>query len=145
VVTVVRAASGDQLDTRTLHDLLALRGAVFVVEQACPYLDVDGLDLLASTTHLWIDDGDELVAALRLLGGDPPRIGRVATAPAARGQGLAAALVRDALARCEGRARLEAQTPLVGWYRSLGFEVVGDEYVDDGIAHTPMASAKLVG
>jgi len=68
------------------------------------------------------------------------RIGRVATASAQRGRGLAAALMRAALAECVGRpVALEAQSYLTDWYAGFGFVVDGTEYVDeDGIPHTPM-------
>jgi ElaA protein len=79
---------------------------------------------------------------LRDASGDA-RIGRVATAPAARGAGLAATLVRHVidLAAAEDPPPdvvLDAQSYLAPWYARLGFERDGDDYVEDGIPHVPM-------
>jgi ElaA protein len=71
--------------------------------------------------------------------GDTWRIGRVALHPTVRGQGFADALMETALQICPDRdIVLDAQTPLAGWYRTLGFEVSGQEFLEDGIAHLPM-------
>jgi ElaA protein len=132
------------VDATTLYRVLALRSAVFVVEQQCAYLDLDGRDLEPSCRLLWIDDdaGDasgEVLATARLLDdGDARRIGRIATAPSARGQGLAARLVEHALATSEGPWVLDAQAHLTEWYERLGFASTGPEYDDDGIPHVPM-------
>jgi ElaA protein len=81
------------------------------------------------------------VATLRLLR-DPDgtaRIGRVATADSARGAGLAAALVRHALAMVpEGDVVLGAQSYLEQWYARFGFARDGADYLEDGIPHLPM-------
>jgi ElaA protein len=67
------------------------------------------------------------------------RIGRVATATAFRGQGLAAALMSEALDLTAGAdVVLDAQTQMAGWYARFGFAVDGPEFVEDGIAHLPM-------
>ena len=138
-----REASIDDLDARTLLALLRLRVDVFVVEQACAYPDVDDADGAATTLHCWVEEDGVVLAVLRLLRATdgPQRVGRVATAPAARGRGIAAALVRSVLAAHPGPTVLEAQTHLVGWYERLGFEVAGAGYVEDGIPHTPMRLA----
>ncbi|GGU60834.1 hypothetical protein GCM10009504_17400 [Pseudomonas laurentiana] len=80
------------LGKEQLHAILQLRAEVFVVEQKCPYLDIDGQDLASDTCHLMAWQDDTLVAYLRLLdptsqGGDVV-IGRVLIAPHARGKGL---------------------------------------------------------
>jgi ElaA protein len=138
----IHAAAFAELDGLTLYRLLALRVAVFVVEQACAYPELDGRDLDPATVHLWVDGDDgEPVAYLRVLAESDGavRIGRVVTAPARRGEGLAAALVTDALDRTvPATAVLDAQSHLTGWYESFGFEIAGAEYLDDGIPHTPM-------
>jgi ElaA protein len=81
-----------------------------------------------------------VLACLRVLrepdGG--ARIGRVATAVRARGRGLAATLIRAALAGLGDDVVLGAQSHLVDWYRRLGFVPDGEEYDEDGIPHTPM-------
>jgi ElaA protein len=135
----VRWATFAELDTTTLYRLLRLRVDVFVVEQQCAYPDLDGRDLEAGTLHGWIEDVAGPVAYVRLLF-EPgaTRIGRVATAPAHRGSGLAARLVEAALARSVGPVVLDAQSRLCDWYRRYGFVATGPEYLDDGIPHVPM-------
>ncbi len=136
---VQSAAFGD-LDVTVLHDLLRLRCDVFVVEQDCPYPDIDGRDAETTTVHFWVTDGDVLVACLRRL--DEPdgavRIGRIATRADRRGEGLAAGLVRAALDGVAGPAVLDAQSPMVDWYTRFGFVPSGPEFVEDGIPHVPM-------
>jgi ElaA protein len=141
-VHTIRAAAFAELDGLILYRLLALRVAVFVVEQACAYPELDGRDVEATTVHLWIDGDDGAPAAYLRVLAEPDgavRIGRVVTAPDRRGEGLAAALVVDALARtAPAVAVLDAQSHLTEWYERFGFEVAGAEYLDDGIPHTPM-------
>jgi ElaA protein len=137
----IRVAPFADLDPLTLYRILELRVAVFVVEQACAYPELDGRDVEASTRHLWIDGDGGPAAYLRILA-EPDgtvRLGRVVTTPARRGEGLAARLVIQALALTEpATAVLDAQSHLTAWYETLGFVVAGDEYLDDGIPHTPM-------
>jgi ElaA protein len=141
----VRDAPLAALEPGTLYRILALRSEVFVVEQNCVYLDLDGRDLEPSARQLWIaDDTGDVLATLRLLTDDDGRrrIGRVVTAPAARGAGLSAQLMERALELVgDVPAVLEAQSYLVDWYARFGFVPSGDEYVEDGILHTPMARA----
>ncbi|GAA3964241.1 GNAT family N-acetyltransferase [Gordonia caeni] len=134
------------LDPVTLYRILALRVDVFVVEQQCPYPELDGRDLDRETVHFWISDDDgDVLATLRLLRDDLPggdweyRIGRVCTAEAARGRGLTAQLMRAALDEIGTRASvLDAQSHLVDMYERFGYRVSGPEFLEDGIAHTPM-------
>jgi ElaA protein len=134
------AATGD-LDARTLYGILALRSAVFVVEQDCIYLDPDGRDLEPGARQLWVERDGAVVATLRMLR-DPDgcaRIGRVATAVAARRQGLAEALMQRALELVpDGDVVLGAQTYLAVWYGRFGFVRDGEDYLDEGIPHLPM-------
>lgn len=134
-----------QLDAPALYQVLALREAVFVVEQRCAYLDADGRDLQA--WHLLGWRGPSLVAYLRVL---PPAlvyedayaIGRVVVTPTARGAGLGAAIMREALRRISAlppaAVKLSAQAHLADWYGRLGFAICGAGYDEDGIPHLPM-------
>ncbi|MFD2764757.1 GNAT family N-acetyltransferase [Micromonospora eburnea] len=134
-------ASFAELDARTFHDLLRLRIDTFVVEQNCPYPELDGRDVEAGTRHLWLTRDGAVVAYLRILAdpGGVARIGRVVVAPAARGAGLGGRLMTEALALVgAGPCVLEAQSHLVGFYAGHGFAVSGPDYLDDGIPHTPM-------
>ena len=135
----------EQMEPFLLYDMLAMREAIFVVEQACIYHELDGLDKVAE--HLLAVDNGEVIACLRLL---PPtaeearvRIGRVAVTPAWRKKGMARLMMRRAVAQARRHHPssgicLNAQTYLRDFYLSLGFEVYGDEYLEDGIPHIPM-------
>ncbi len=135
--------SGGQLDVATLYDVLALRSAVFVVEQECAYQDIDGFDLAEGTVHV-IGRDVGIAAYARVLAPDDthptPRIGRVIVASEARGRQLARPLMRKALESCAQHwpahvVELGAQAHLTGFYESLGFEVVSEPYDEDGIPH----------
>ena len=140
----VRTAPFDELDTRTAYLLWQLREAVFVVEQECPYQELDGRDLEPGTRHLWVEDDGRPVAYLRVLDDHGPvRVGRVLVAATHRGRGLAEDLMRAALASAGDRpVVLDAQSYLVGWYGRFGFEASGEEFLDDGIPHVPMRRAQ---
>lgn len=136
---VVHEAAFDELDPRTLYALLQLRVDVFVVEQACAFGDLDGRDLEPEARHLWLRDGDELVAYARLLP-EPgaTQIGRVVTRPERRGTRLGVRLMDEALARIDGPVVIKAQERLADWYAQFGFEVSGLCFIEDGIPHVPM-------
>ena len=136
----VQSSPFGAIDPRVLHDLLRLRCDVFVVEQDCPYPDIDGRDAEATTVHFWVADGDDVIACLRRLAdpGGVVRLGRIATRADRRGEGLAAALITAALEGVTGPAALDAQSPMVDWYGRFGFERSGPEFVEDGIPHVPM-------
>jgi ElaA protein len=146
---IFRTATFADLDALTLYALLRLRVDVFVVEQHCPYPELDGRDTDPGTRHLWFEVDRVPVAYLRLLAEPKPadspdpsaiaRIGRVVTAPSARGQGLAGRLVTAAVAVIgHGPAVLDAQSQLVDFYAKYGFQPSGPEFVEDGIKHVPM-------
>jgi ElaA protein len=137
----VRDARFDELDTRTLYGILAVRAEVFVVEQDCAYLDPDGRDLEPDARQVWAEVDGSVVATLRVLrdADGAARIGRVATAPAVRGAGYGVALMRHALTLVpDGEVVLGAQAYLEGWYGQFGFVRDGTDYVEDGIPHLPM-------
>lgn len=141
--TVLRRCIARDLPVATLYALLRLRIEVFVVEQACPYQELDGHDLDEHTRHFWLapEGGDDVVATLRLL--EQPegefRIGRVCAARQARGKGAARRLMEAALADVGDRpCVLDAQSHLTGLYEAVGFVRSGDEFTEDGIAHVPM-------
>ena len=140
----VRRAAAQDLDARTLHDLLRLRVDVFVVEQACAYPELDGRDTEPGTWHVWAADGERPVAYLRVLAeaDGSYRVGRVCVAAGHRGEGLAGLLMDEALRLAAGRrVVLDAQSYLRDWYERFGFSVSGPEFVEDGIPHLPMSSS----
>ncbi|WP_244931182.1 GNAT family N-acetyltransferase [Nocardioides sp. W7] len=136
----IRTLTFDQLDARTAYDVWRLRQDVFVVEQACPYPDLDGRDLEPGTRHVVGLLDDAVAGYLRVLDdGDLARVGRVVLARSARGQGLADPLMRAALDVVGPRPSvLDAQAPLAGWYAGFGYAVSGPEFLEDGIPHLPM-------
>ena len=116
-----------------------------MVEQSCIYHELDGLDKTA--LHLLVTQKETVIACLRVLppetAGDPIRIGRVAVSSGFRKRGLARFMVQNANEKIEVDyplcgVCLHAQTYLQGFYLSLGFQVCGDEFLEDGIPHIPM-------
>lgn len=136
----IRVASFRDLDVTTLYAILKLRVDVFVVEQKCPYPELDGRDDEPGTRHVWLSRGDEMLAYLRILDdGETERIGRVVTATAARQGGYASRLMAHALEVIGNRpSTLEAQAHLTDFYRRFGFSPAGPGYLEDGIPHVPM-------
>lgn len=137
-----------ELTVPELYALLKLRSEVFVVEQTCIYLDIDGDDLLGENRHILGWQGDTLVAYARILVSEeevePVTIGRVIVSPAVRGERLGYQLMERALATCQQRwpnraVYLGAQAHLSGFYAHFGFVTVTDIYDEDGIAHVGMA------
>jgi ElaA protein len=127
-----------------LYEMLRFRQAIFVVEQASPYPDLDGLDERAE--HLLLRVDGELAGYSRLIpypGEARVAIGRVAVAAAWRRHGLARLLMAEALAR---RARnyldcavsLTAQTYLAPFYETLGFRTTSAPFDDYGVPHVDM-------
>jgi len=132
-----------------LYDALALRSAIFSVEQRCAYLDPDGVD-----RQCWHLLGRDVTGTLQayLRSVDPgvkyaeASIGRVVTSAAIRGSGLGRALVAEGL-RCTDSTwpaqplRISAQAHLLKFYAGFGFVAVGDEYMEDNIPHIEMLRA----
>lgn len=127
-----------ELTPLEVHGILRLRGDVFVVEQHCAYADIDGRDADPDTVHMWIEEAGDVVAALRILFGGVPQIGRIVTRADRRGLGLASLLLRAALDRVPRPVELKAQARLATWYASFGFARCSDEWIEDGIPHVQM-------
>lgn len=130
----------DELSAVDLYDLLRLRVDVFVVEQQCAYPELDGRDREPETLHCSTHDAQGITAYLRVLT-EPTgatRIGRVVTAPRARGRGLARVLLDTMLPRCPRPVVLSAQTYLIDLYASYGFVAEGGVHDEDGLPHVAM-------
>lgn len=135
----------EELTGRELYAILALRQEVFVVEQQCPYLDCDGLDLDA--WHLvGHQPGNHTgpIAYLRVIPprkqGDVPAIGRLLTHLSIRKNGVGRELLAEALERIEKLyprlpVRMSAQSYLLDFYQCFGFSPVSEVYDEDGIPH----------
>ena len=150
MTVALRRSWAKDLDATTLYELLKLRVEVFVVEQATPYPELDGRDLLAETRHFWLEGSDgEVISTLRLMEEHPGgqkgfRIGRVCTKKSARGHAHASRLLQAALAEVgDYPCRINAQTYLEDMYRHHGFVRDGEEFLDDGIPHVPMLKAGI--
>jgi ElaA protein len=136
----------ERLLPRDVYDFLALRSAIFVVEQNCVFLDPDGYD--DRSWHLLGRDGaGRLVAYLRIV--DPgikfaePSIGRVTTQIDVRGLGYGVSLMEEGIRRCralwpDAAIKIGAQQRLMPFYQSLGFTASGDPYIEDDIPHIEM-------
>ena len=141
----------DQLSLQELYTILTLRTNVFVVEQACPYPEVDGKD--PNCLHLLGTINGELVAYLRILPAalryDEVSIGRVVIKPSHRGKGLGRLMMEQAI-HCitnewkESQIKIGAQAYLEKFYQSLGFEPVSEVYLEDDIQHLDMLYTKPV-
>lgn len=148
-MTAWRCARLDGLTAREVHDILQARSAVFVVEQACVFQDMDGAD--PESWHLFAREGEAVAAYCRLVPPGAkyaePSIGRVITTQAVRGTGMGRALVAEALSRARslwpGKAiRIGAQLHLERFYGDFGFARASDPYDEDGIPHVEMLLAK---
>ena len=133
----------NELTLDELYELLKLRVSVFVVEQNCPYPELDDRD--QNALHLWYEDEGEMVAYLRIMDkgavSDYVSIGRVIAVK--RRQGIATRLVTDAIRTAKeqfaaDRIYLEAQVYAKGLYEKLGFQEVSDVFLEDGIPHVKM-------
>jgi ElaA protein len=139
-----------QLTTSQLYALLRLRVDIFVVEQQCPYPELDGKDNHPQTHHLLGYQNDQIVAYARLL---PPKvnytgasIGRVTVSASARGTGLGHQLIEKALICCNNLwpdipVEIGAQAHLENFYQRHGFSRTSSVYVEDGIPHIDMKSS----
>ncbi|QTF07195.1 GNAT family N-acetyltransferase [Brenneria izadpanahii] len=137
----------DDLNVYSLHDILALRNKVFIVEQNCPYQDLDGRDLADGNHHITAYHNGRLAAYARLLAPSPAKdavtIGRVIVAPDVRGMHLGHQLLEHALMACARHwphkpLYLSAQAHLQDFYAGFGFVATGDVYDEDGIPHIDM-------
>jgi len=137
----------DDLSVSDLYALLKLRVDVFVVEQTCPYPEIDGKDPAALHYLLKDTETGELAACIRMFGpsdADPvARIGRVATDNRCRGLGLGRELMAEGIAKAKSLwpnhgIEISAQAYLEKFYGSFGFKKVSQEYLEDGIPHIDM-------
>jgi ElaA protein len=144
MITFITKAFAD-LSTQELYALLRLRSEVFVLEQNCPYLDMDGND--QACLHVLGYDGEQLAAYARLVPSgvsyDSPAIGRVVTAGAFRKHGYGKALMTYCIRETQQRFKtdtitISAQQYLEAFYRELGFVTKSDMYLEDAIPHIKM-------
>lgn len=135
-----------QLNIDHFHDIIALRIKIFVIEQDCPYQDLDGKDKVAY--HLfYTNNKDEVVAATRILPQNisyaEVSIGRVVVDKDYRGLGLGDLIMKESMNFVQAEfgqvnIRLSAQKHLENYYGKHGFKSTGKEYLEDGIPHVEM-------
>lgn len=146
----------DQLSGAVLYRVLALRSAVFVVEQECLHQDMDGLDLRSTVVlgiRSWGATGysdatrHDVVATARILppgaGFPDPSIGRLCVGNTWRRQGLGRILLRQAVKACSQQypgqpIRMSAQAHLQKFCRAAGFRLASDVYLENHIPHVEM-------
>lgn len=133
----------DELTTDELYQILKLRVNVFVVEQCCPYPELDDCDQKA--VHVWLEDEDGIEACLRILDrnikSEWVTIGRVIAVKRRAGLGtrILQAGIRVAKECFEAESvYLEAQTYARAFYEKQGFRVISEEFLEDEIAHVKM-------
>ena len=138
-----------------LHAILRLRIDVFVVEQDCPYSELDGKDLKSIHVYAFKSDDDmssgaSAAATVRIcapgLSYSEPSIGRVATRSDCRGVGLGIEIMNRAISECDKHypdlgIRISAQCYLEKFYADLGFKSTGEPYLEDDIPHIQMFRA----
>ena len=131
-----------ELTTAELYEILKLRAEVFVVEQNCPYQDLDDKD--QSSYHLFLEDNGQIIAVLRILPENiaykEMAIGRLIVKKSYRGKGISRKMMVRAMEFItedlgKEKIRLSGQAYLNDFYQSLGFEKVSEMYLEDGIEH----------
>lgn len=132
-----------ELSAQELYEIYKLRVSVFIVEQHCPYQDIDELDTVSY--HIFLRSEDGIEAYLRLL---PPHtafdcaaLGRVIAVK--RRCGLGTRIVSEGIAAAQrifgaDTIKLEAQVYARGLYEKCGFVQSSEEFLEDGIPHIEM-------
>lgn len=133
----------NELTIAELYEILKVRAEVFVVEQNCVYQDLDDIDY--NSLHVFLEEEGKVKAYLRAYIKDANagtvQIGRVLTT--VRGTGLGLDMLKTGIEAakkelCTNKIYIEAQTYAIGFYEKVGFQVVSDEFLEDGIPHVAM-------
>lgn len=137
-----KVKSFSELSTLELKAIYQLRQQVFIIEQDCPYPDIDDADL--SAQHIYLGDQHSMDAYARIVTDTHSNyhIGRVVVAIDKRQHGLGQALMQAAINYCQDNNNrliiISAQSYLSHFYRALGFQETGDYYLEDNIPHMRM-------
>ena len=140
-----------ELTNEEVYKILKLRNEIFIVEQSCPYMDCDGKD--EESYHLFAEDGKDIIAYLRIVKKgiiyDDVAIGRVCVNKKYRKNNLGREMILRAISFIENelkekKIKIQAQSYLYDFYKSLGFNEISDTYLEDGISHIDMIYNKKV-
>ncbi|MDR6405111.1 MULTISPECIES: GNAT family N-acetyltransferase [Chryseobacterium] len=135
----------DEFTVPELYAVLKARIDVFVIEQNCPYPDLDNYDQKA--VHIWAEEDGKILANCRIFDKgikyEEASLGRVLTTDAARGKNIGRQLMKYAVETIKNRfhtseIRISAQDYLLKFYSEFGFEDTGKKYLEDDIPHTEM-------
>lgn len=148
-MTIITRKFND-LTTNELYDILRLRAEVFVVEQDCPYQDLDDRD--RDAYHVWAETDGEVVGCLRVFmyDGTYAQIGRVVTSRKIRGKGWGMEMMKAGIHIVKehyGNAPIliHAQAYATGFYEKLGFRISSEPFLEDGIPHYEMIRTADIG
>lgn len=131
----------EELDLHSLYNILKLRNEIFIVEQNCPYQDIDHKDQLA--IHVFAEVAGEIIAYLRIIPAVVPAIGRLIVRQDFRDKGYGRKLMVTAIEEIKSEfnkneIKLQAQFYLLEFYESLGFRQISEIYLEDNIPHVDM-------
>lgn len=136
----------DELTASELYEILSLRNKVFIVEQNCPFQDIDDKDLICY--HMFSrDEEGRICAYLRMFKKgkyyEEASIGRIIVRADQRGTGIAREMMLKAIDFIENglhehAIRIGAQARLTKFYGSVGFQADSELYDEDGIVHVEM-------
>lgn len=139
----------EELTLKEFYDIAKIRSDIFVVEQNCIYNDLDDKDQEA--IHIMLKDKNEIKAYLRVLkpgvSYSDASLGRVAVVKSARRNGFAQQVVKEGIKYIvqnfkDNKITIGAQEYLTEFYKNLGFEIISDTYLEDGIKHIDMSYTK---
>ena len=128
-----------------LYNILRLRSEVFIVEQNCVYQDIDQKD--QSALHVFFKKNNQIIAYTRIFKPNDyfkySSIGRVVVIKNKRGSKIGSQIMNFSINKIEEifnekKIKISAQKYLINFYEKLGFSVIGDEYLEDGIPHIAM-------
>ncbi len=137
----LRAKFFNELSTTELYEILKARSEIFVVEQKCIFLDIDGKDY--ESLHVFYEEAGKIAAYMRAFRKDEETVhmGRVLTVK--HGTGLGGELLREGIRQIRSVFNpkyiyIEAQCYAAGFYEREGFRISSAEFIEDGIPHVQM-------
>lgn len=146
----IKVSEFGRLTPEELYGILRLRAEVFVVEQDCPYQDLDGRDM--DSFLVWVEDGGEVLGCLRVFmyDGTYAQIGRVVTSRKIRGTGWGLEMMKVGVGIVRvhfGNAPIliHAQAYATGFYEKVGFRISSTQFLEDGIPHYEMIRSAELG